>query len=462
MAIRILFFNPEQYVHFEQEPSNVQCRLPILHCGLEFEATDHVYQRALRAEGRAAMEREALAAVEAAKPDLIVYSATWEHENLSPWTLAAIRRRGIPIVSVLWDSWIEPTLGEVELFEQSDVFVVCDSLHTYLRCRQLAQWEGRGRQVAFQGGHVFTDLVRPQPAVEKDVDVLVLGSNEGVRADLVAQLADRLPPLGVRFAKMGGLVDSTRDPSGGTFALSDKWVDWPSYVQAINRAHICINGATDPGRLQIKGKIFDYMACGSLCLSQTNVETERFLPAGTLATFDDAESCIERIRSLMADPERREAIAAAGHRWLAETFDYRRFWRSVLLAALGQGTVEPPPLPDGTALPGIGDTATQLLRRWAGLASVAARTGFALRTCRREPLAWRGRHRGWYLLETERWGHIAVAQMPVDLLVSAEGPVLVGRDGLLQPLPKPEAETGSSIHRAGSLEALKALLDRQG
>lgn len=455
MKLRILFFNPEQYVPFEHEPSNIQCRLPILNCGLEIEKFDHVYQRALRAEGFSAMEREALAAVDAVKPDLVVYSATWEHENLSSWTLAAIRQRGVPIISVLWDSWIEPTVSEVELFSQSDVFVVCDSLHTYLRCRQLATWESRERQIAFQGGHVFTDLLKPDWTVEKDIDVLILGSNEGERANLVSQLSEQLPPLGIRFAKMGGLVDSTR---GDTFSLSDNWIDWPSYVRAINRAHICINGTTDPGRLQIKGKIFDYMACGSLCLTQTNVEIERFLPSNTVATFDDADSCINQIRELMIDTERRKAIAEAGYLWLSEAFDYRRFWKSVLLAALGQAKVENP-----TILNGMGPAETEgavsaLLRQQASLASIAAKTSFALGPCRREPLAWCGRHRGWYLLKTQQWGYIAVTQMPVDLLVAAEGPFLVGRDGFPQPLLKQDAEKSRTFRLANNIEDLKALI----
>lgn len=455
MTIRILFFNPEQYVPFEHEPSNIQCRLPILHCGLDLEPHDHIYQRTLRAGGPAAMEREALAAVDEVKPDLVVYSATWEHENLPPWTLAAIRRRGIPVVSVLWDSWIEPTTSEVELLANSDVLVVCDSLQTYLRCSLLAASTPGSRQVAFQGGHVFTDLIRRDPSVTKDIDVLVLGSNEGVRAGLVAQLAERLPQLGIGFAKLGGLVDSTRS---GQFALSDDWIDWPSYVKAINRAHICINGTTDPGRVQIKGKIFDYMACGSLCLTQTNPEIERFIPGKALVTFEDAESCLDRIQSLMADSGRREAISAEGHRWLTETFDYRRFWRSVLLAALGRGRVEEPRLADRTTLSAMLETGSSLLRRQASLASDAAKMGFALGRTTREPLAWSGRHRGWYLLRTEGWGCFAVAKMPVDLLATENGPMMVG------PHDRPRslldaAGTADDVRHAESIEALKALLD---
>lgn len=67
--MKVLFFNPEQYLDFENEPSNYQCRLPILNCGLPIEPVDHVYQRDLRSDGREAMDRAALAAVDAARPE---------------------------------------------------------------------------------------------------------------------------------------------------------------------------------------------------------------------------------------------------------------------------------------------------------------------------------------------------------------------------------------------------------
>src|SRR5689334_19871439 len=98
--MKILFFNPEQYVDFSDEPSNYQLRLPILNCGLPIEHRDHAYQRDLRADGVQAMNERALAAARQFQPDLVVYSSTWPQDNLDPRVLAEIRARGARVMYV--------------------------------------------------------------------------------------------------------------------------------------------------------------------------------------------------------------------------------------------------------------------------------------------------------------------------------------------------------------------------
>lgn len=334
-----MFFNPEQYVDFDNEPSNIQLRLPIIHCGLSILHRDYVYQRNLRMYGRAEMDRRALEAVQAFRPDVVVYSATWEHENLSPSTLAAIRAGGTAVVSMLWDSWIEPTTAEAELLANSDVLVTGDSLHTYLRCRLTGEDLTPKTKVAFAAGQVFTDLIHPLPDEAAMYDVTLLGSREGVRGALIAYLEEALPKHGVRFNKAGGLVDSRK----GTFRLSDNWVSWTDYVRIINRSRICLSSQTDPTRLQIKGKIFDYMACGIACLTDDNPETQCFIPSDAAIRFSDPKECVDRILHLLRDDAERTRVAAAGQTWLAKTFDYRRFWAGVLMAAIANAEI--PTLP---------------------------------------------------------------------------------------------------------------------
>lgn len=424
--MKVLFFNPEQYVPFENEPSNVQLRLPILNCGAVTGHHDHVYQRDLRSAGRAAMDRRALEAAAAVRPDIVVYSATWEHENLSPWVLRTIRdggpdRPGIPVVSMLWDSWIVPTTAEAELLANSTVLVVGDSLHTYLRCRLAAGRLWPAPRVAFFAGQVFTDLVRPLPDEPVLFDVTLLGSNEGRRAGLVARLAEELPRRGIRFNKAGGLVDSSK----GGFALTDDWVSWDEYVRIVNRSRLCLNSATDPTRLQIKGKIFDYMACGVACLTDGNVETRRFIPEGAVALFEDEEGCIARILQLLGDDAERARIAEAGHRWLLETFDYKRFWSGILGAARGEAPV--PTLPLLEAMAGeAGEAEAALLRTALDGASHAASWAVAGRQAgdggvRRMALTWLGRHGAYHCLELEDGRLLATPRMPVEVLTTDRG-----------------------------------------
>lgn len=422
--MKVLFFNPEQYVVFENEPSNVQLRLPILNCGAVTGYYDHVYQRDLRADGRAAMDRRALEAVANIRPDVVVYSATWEHENLSPWVLRAIRdgdgtRGGVPVISMLWDSWIEPTAAEAELLASSTVLVVGDSLHSYLRCRLAAESLVPSPKVAFFGGQVFTDLVHPLPNEPIEFDITLLGSNEGRRAALVSRLADELPRHGVRFNKAGGLVDSRK----GGFALTDNWVSWEEYVRIINRSRLCLNSATDPTRMQIKGKIFDYMACGVACLTDANVETSRFIPEGAVALFDGDEDCVAQILRLLQDDEERGRIAAAGQKWLAETFDYKRFWSAILAAAVGDGS--PPTLDVLETMAAVAhDSRAFLLRASLDSANRAASWGVAAPVgvaVSRMPVTWLGRRGRYYRLALDDGWLLAVSRMPVDVLRTVEG-----------------------------------------
>ncbi|HEY0838530.1 MAG TPA: glycosyltransferase [Azospirillum sp.] len=408
--MKILFFNPEQYVDFENEPSNVQLRLPILRCGLDIEHRDHVYQRDLRAHGRAEMDRRALMAVADFRPDLVVYSATWEHENLSPAVLRLIRDGGTPVVSMLWDSWIEPTTAEAELLAASTVLVVGDSLHTYLRCRLAGGGLTPRTTVVFFGGQVYTDLVRPLPGEPKEFDVTLLGSNEGERAKLIAYLAEELPKHGVSFNKAGGLVDSRK----GAFALTDAWVPWDEYVRIVNRSRLCLNARTDPTRQQIKGKIYDYMACGVACLTDADEEVRRFIPEGAVALFDGAVDCVAQILRLLGDEGERRRIADAGHNWLMTTFGYKRFWSGVLRAALGEADAAPtlPVLDDAFARA----TASRsvLLRRDLATARQAAALALGPADARRLAVAWLGRRGRFYLLRLENGPYVAISRLPVD------------------------------------------------
>ena len=50
--MKVLFLNPEQYVRWEDEPSNHELRLPILNCGVVREHRDYCYQRVLKTVAR--------------------------------------------------------------------------------------------------------------------------------------------------------------------------------------------------------------------------------------------------------------------------------------------------------------------------------------------------------------------------------------------------------------------------
>lgn len=81
--MKIFFLNPEQYVNWENEPSNYQLRLLIINCGIVTEYKDFVYQRVFRSEGRDVMHSKLLQEIFDFRPDLVVNSTTW----LKEWIL---------------------------------------------------------------------------------------------------------------------------------------------------------------------------------------------------------------------------------------------------------------------------------------------------------------------------------------------------------------------------------------
>jgi hypothetical protein len=332
--MKILFFNPEQYVDFSDEPSNYQLRLPILNCGLPIEHRDHAYQRDLRSDGVQAMNERAFAAAREFQPDLVVYSSTWPQENLDPRVLAEIRARGARVMYVAWDSSLIPDPHEIEFFMNCDSYVVYDSLAAYLRLRQFAASMALPVEVSFAVGQIYSDHFRPLP-VDKIHDVAFLGSVEGARAGFLEYLGRELAQRGHNLVRTGGLVNQDGSKS---------WVDWSSYARIISESRICVSSQSQPHRRQIKGKIFDYMACGSLCLTDANPDTRLLVPSNVAVYYDNDRDCLDKCLHYLEQAEDRSRIVTAASAWLVQTFDYKRYW-STLINRIVHGTGEGPTLP---------------------------------------------------------------------------------------------------------------------
>lgn len=335
--MKVLFFMPEQYVNWEDEPCNYELRLPILNCGLVTEHRDFCYQCLLRAEGRDSMNRKALREVLEFQPDLVVYGTSWPQESIAPVVFHEIMRHGIPVFAGIFDTQTELHLHELEWLINCNYFGLADSITNYDRFCSLSRRYPQVRGVLFMAGNnVFTDTIR-KVNEKKIYDVTVLGSAEAHRVQLIEFLSRSLPKYGIKFHKFGGLVDSRRgEPPSDGLRLTDRWVPWNEYVSIINQSKICISSQTSGSRMQLKGKVFHYLACGTLCLSDANPELKRVVPKNCLVTYHSIEDCLEKIVYYMANDDERQSIAGAGHRWFRKTFDYKAFWSRFLRAAAGR------------------------------------------------------------------------------------------------------------------------------
>lgn len=341
MPIRVLFFNLENYMDFAQESQNYLLRLPLIKCGLEIECSDYAHQRDLKTHGRKAADEKALAVVREFKPDVVVYAHTWRYGDLSPAFFQAVRELGPKIVSCIWDSFIYPSLAEIQLFQQSDCVLIADALNTYLRLRLLSEMTNRRVTVGLCTGQYHIPDADDSPAPEEKIyDVTILGSLFGERLALAQHLEPKLRERGIKLHTMGGMYNESQKELG----YRETWVDWDNYGKIIRQSKICLSSQNDVQRLRIKGKVFEIAARGTLCISDLNADSRRMLPADIFPLYENFDDCYQKICHFLENDEERVAAARDAQKWVRANFDSRRFYKSLLnYLVFGEG--QPPAHP---------------------------------------------------------------------------------------------------------------------
>jgi len=335
--VKVLFFNIEHYLGFEEESQNFLARLPIIHCGLDIEYRDHIHQRDLASLGRDAAEANALRAVKDFRPDVVVYFQAWRDDDLSPAFFAAVRGMNIPIVAFIWDSNLYPRLNELRLFEAADCLVIVDSLDAYLRWRLMARMCGGDKLVAFGAGMYYAPS-QSTNSLAKIHDVTLVGSVEGERGDLLKTLNELLAAQGVTLSHLGGTVTSTPGER-----VSKAWLSWQDYDAAIRQSKICISSQSAINRRHIKGKIFEVMARGTMCMIDDSSENRRLFPSDVVGWYENPTHCAAQIRAFLDAPVKRSQIEAAASAWLAKSCDWKRFYSALLERVVhGRGDVPVP------------------------------------------------------------------------------------------------------------------------
>ncbi|MEZ5182431.1 MAG: glycosyltransferase [Acidimicrobiales bacterium] len=150
------------------------------------------------------------------------------------------------------------------------------------------------------------------------------------RADCVRALADA---LGERF--VGGLSPSPwAIERYGDLVLGDREVRRDRYLARVRSAAVCV--ATSGLRSSNGWRLAEYLAASRAVVSEPlHHEVPGTLGAGAgLATFRDADELVRVVQGLLEDPDRRRALAVAGHE------HYRAHVRpdALVRAALGLGS----------------------------------------------------------------------------------------------------------------------------
>lgn len=150
-----------------------------------------------------------------------------------------------------------------------------------------------------------------------ETDVVFVGTWESERCQLLEQLVKRVP---ARYAIWGSHWSraSRRSPLRpyimGRDALGD------DQCRALGGAKIALAFLRKLNRDDYTQRTFEIPACGGLLLAERTARHATFYREGVEAEFFDPnqpEELIDKVRSLLADPDRREAIREAGRRALA-------------------------------------------------------------------------------------------------------------------------------------------------
>ncbi len=324
--MRVLFLNPQQYVHYEQEPSNYELRLPMLRSGMVTDYLDYVYQEVLNEYNYEEMSSQLISRVIDFKPDIIVNSTTWANQNFSYFTLNYIRSLGYVVLTVMWDTHVISMKHELDLFGSSDFFVIADSVTNYAKYRLAAEMLGQHEKVLFLGGsQVLSSIFRPVPG-DKHYDVLIPGSQQGRRIQLTNFLFQRFEGSHYRIATKGGLVDSRSGlrPHDG---LSAEWIDWEHYVFEINLAEMVIVSQTEEDRSQIKGKLFECLACGVLVLAERIFDLSVLIPNDCIVFYDNLDDLYQKIVYYSENKKVANIISENGRRWFLDNFNAEDYWK---------------------------------------------------------------------------------------------------------------------------------------
>jgi hypothetical protein len=325
--MRIMFVHTEQYTAWDDELFYNLVRGPMIDCGLQLEVQDFVRnhrekERDLMAEGSRLYEQ-----VKNFAPALLIYSHSW-YDVPNEW-LAKIRLLGVKILTIMWDTLIQTPASEINIARHSDYLAVCDSVSNYMRYRLLFDnFREPGTGVIFISGfHVLPQIFHQKPR-DKIYDVTLLGSAEGYRLEVLKYLQNALADTNIKFHKLGGLVNSEK--GSHTEGLTDGWLPLENYVDIINQSKILITTQTRPERIQVKGKIFEFMSCGGFCLVDHNNEYEQIIPKEYITYYDSLTDLVEKIKYYVTHDDEREAIAATGYTWYKNNFNYKKFWTDFL------------------------------------------------------------------------------------------------------------------------------------
>lgn len=262
----------------------------------------------------AALNRALLQQVEAVRPD-VVLCVLMQYEI---WieTLRLIRKSGVRVVN--WatdDSWKYEMFSkliapEFDLYVTTYPSVLSRYQEDEIRNVVLSQWAANAETLA-----------PPLPARDCRYAVSFVGAAYGNRSAII----DSMKKEGIDVACFGhgwpaGPVDAKRIPE----------IMRQSCI-SLNFSEGSQRGLVEAGNHQIKARVFEVPGYGGCLLTEETPALEKYFHVGEeVLTFSHAGSLAMMIKTLLADPDHRDAVARRGFERVRTEHTYDRRFAQVL------------------------------------------------------------------------------------------------------------------------------------
>ena len=277
-----------------------------------------------------ALQRAILASAQIYNPDVFL---TVKGVGIHKDTLAALRQRGMMLVNYYPDRDVP-----MEHAHPYDLFVTTKSYQlNYLR-RELGATRVRYVHHGYSG-----EVHRPVGALDPlPIDILYIGNASPRKAALMVTLAEALPEAVIRVVGHRWFDHARGTALERSLSGTASSGDYYAAEIAAAKINLAFHMGEDPktGFADlVSTRSFEIPACGGFMLHVDNEEIRSLYDVPSeIDTFASPEELIAKCRYWLADPVKRQAVAARGHARAVPAYSY--FERGRELARLVEERLE--------------------------------------------------------------------------------------------------------------------------
>jgi len=275
----------------------------------------------------AELNKSFLHCIEREQPDVVLCVTMTTELWIETLQLA---RQGNSAVFIHWnpdDSW---------KYGQQSRLIACGfdvMATTYPEVLQQAEHEGMRNFVLTQWAANSAVFAEPLPSAMCTHDVSFVGSAYGNRQGWVTALQER--GIAVQCFGFGW-------PNGPVAGEEIPKIMRASRLSLnFGDSGVVMRGGVPERSRQIKARVFEVPGAGGLLLTESAEHLDEYFAFDQeIVVFDDIDSLADAIGGLLADPARRDAIAAAGHARCRQEHSYEARFLALLDVAMKKRRVQ--------------------------------------------------------------------------------------------------------------------------